>query len=111
MKSAIIPGYMPGFGNDFETEALPGALPYGQNSPQKCAYGLYAEQLSGSPFTAPRGTNERSWLYRMQPSVAHVGTFTPTSFPYWKTAPCIEAYTVPIRSLTWAPRFSQVSEP
>ena len=51
MKSAIIPGYMPGFGNDFETEALPGALPCGQNSPQKCAYGLYAEQLSGSPFT------------------------------------------------------------
>ena len=41
---------MPGFGNDFETEALEGALPQGQNSPQKCAYGLYAEQLSGSPF-------------------------------------------------------------
>ena len=54
---------MPGFGNDFETESLPGALPQGQNSPQNCAYGLYAEQLSGSPFTAPRGTNERSWLY------------------------------------------------
>jgi homogentisate 1,2-dioxygenase len=50
-------GYMPGFGNDFETEALPGALPVGQNSPQKTAYGLYAEQLSGSPFTAPRGSN------------------------------------------------------
>ena len=48
--------YMPGFGNDFETESLPGALPQGQNSPQKCNYGLYAEQLSGSPFTAPRGT-------------------------------------------------------
>ncbi len=63
--------YMPGFGNDFETEALPGALPQGQNSPQRCAYGLYAEQLSGSPFTAPRGTNERSWLYRMRPSVRH----------------------------------------
>ena len=43
--------YMPGFGNDFETEALPGALPQGMNSPQKCAYGLYAEQLSGTPFT------------------------------------------------------------
>jgi len=62
MKSAILTGYMPGFGNDFETEALPGALPHGQNSPQRCAYGLYAEQLSGSPFTAPRGINERSWL-------------------------------------------------
>ena len=47
-------GCMPGFGNDFETEALPGALPQGQNSPQRCAYGLYAEQLSGTPFTAPR---------------------------------------------------------
>ncbi|MES2906726.1 MAG: homogentisate 1,2-dioxygenase, partial [Pseudomonadota bacterium] len=58
--------YMPGFGNDFETEALPGALPQGQNSPQQCAYGLYAEQLSGSPFTAPRGHNERSWLYRIR---------------------------------------------
>ena len=66
MRSAIVSGYMPGFGNDFETEALPGALPHGQNSPQNCAYGLYAEQLSGSPFTAPRGTNERSWLYRMR---------------------------------------------
>ena len=62
---------MPGFGNDFETEALPGALPVGQNSPQRTAYGLYAEQLSGSPFTAPRGTNERSWLYRIRPSVQH----------------------------------------
>ncbi|MGZ0190470.1 MAG: homogentisate 1,2-dioxygenase, partial [Alphaproteobacteria bacterium] len=45
-------GYMPGFGNDFETEAMPGALPIGQNSPQRCPYGLYAEQLSGTPFTA-----------------------------------------------------------
>ena len=65
--------YMPGFGNDFETEALPGALPQGQNSPQRPAYGLYAEQLSGSPFTAPRGANERSWLYRIRPSVKHTG--------------------------------------
>ena len=49
------PGYMPGFGNDFETEALPGALPQGMNSPQKCDYGLYGEQLSGTAFTAERG--------------------------------------------------------
>ena len=42
-------GYMSGFGNGFETEALPGALPVGRNSPQKCPYGLYAEQLSGRP--------------------------------------------------------------
>jgi homogentisate 1,2-dioxygenase len=43
-------GYMPGFGNDFETEALPGSLPQGMNSPQKCEYGLYGEQLSGTAF-------------------------------------------------------------
>ena len=61
--------YMTGFGNDFQTEALPNALPEGRNSPQKCAYGLYAEQLSGSPFTAPRSIHQRSWLYRMRPSV------------------------------------------
>src|SRR4051794_14395150 len=53
-------GYMSGFGNTFETEALPGALPIGRNSPQKVNYGLYAEQLSGSPFTAPQATNQRS---------------------------------------------------
>ena len=52
-------------------DALPGALPQGQNSPQRCAYGLYAEQLSGSPFTAPRGQNERSWLYRIRPAAMH----------------------------------------
>src|SRR5262245_50653103 len=99
MKSAIIPGYMPGFGNDFETEALPGALPYGQNSPQKAAYGLYAEQLSGSPFTAPRGSNERSWLYRIQPSVKHSGAFKPIQLPYWETAPFFRENSLPIGQL------------
>src|SRR6201990_246000 len=68
-------GYMSGFGNSFETEALPGALPVGRNSPQKVAYGLYAEQLSGSPFTAPQATNQRSWLYRIRPTVKHTGRF------------------------------------
>ena len=68
--------YQSGFGNTFESEALPGALPVGRNSPQRCAYGLYAEQLSGSPFTAPRVSNERSWLYRIRPTVAHWGRFT-----------------------------------
>ena len=65
--------YMSGFGNGFETEALPGALPIGRNSPQKCAYGLYAEQLSGSAFTAPRHENRRSWLYRLRPSAGNAG--------------------------------------
>jgi homogentisate 1,2-dioxygenase len=103
MQSAILQGYMPGFGNDFETEALPGALPSGQNSPQRCAYGLYAEQLSGSPFTAPRGINERSWLYRMRPSVRHTGHFARTSFPFWKTAPCLDDHDLPIGQLRWGP--------
>ncbi|HIL21218.1 MAG TPA: homogentisate 1,2-dioxygenase [Candidatus Thioglobus sp.] len=61
-------GYQSGFGNHFETEALAGALPVGRNSPQKCAHGLYAEQFSGSAFTAPRENNRRSWLYRIRPS-------------------------------------------
>jgi homogentisate 1,2-dioxygenase len=64
-------GYQSGFGNEFSTEALPGALPQGQNSPQRCPYGLYAEQFSGTAFTAPRHANRRSWLYRIRPAVTH----------------------------------------
>eukprot|EP00794_Sanderia_malayensis_P000023 gene23-613_t len=63
--------YLSGFGNEFASEALPDALPKGQNSPQKCPYGLYAEQLSGTAFTVPRSANRRSWLYRIRPSVVH----------------------------------------
>src|SRR5215472_15876333 len=63
--------YQFGFGNEFATEALEGALPVGQNSPQRAAYGLYAEQLSGTAFTAPRGANRRSWLYRIRPAAVH----------------------------------------
>src|SRR3954469_12364758 len=63
--------YMTGFGGHFESEAVDGALPKGRNSPQRPAYGLYAEQLSGSPFTAPRQENRRSWLYRMRPTADH----------------------------------------
>jgi homogentisate 1,2-dioxygenase len=61
--------YQSGFGNHFSTESVPGALPPDQNSPQKSARGLYAEQLSGSAFTAPRANNLSSWLYRIRPSV------------------------------------------
>lgn len=95
--------YMSGFGNDFETECLPGVLPQGQNSPQKCAYGLYAEQLSGSPFTAPRGTNERSWLYRIRPSVRHNGRFETFDLPHWKTAPCLNDHSLALGQLRWDP--------
>lgn len=63
--------YQTGFGNHFATEAVPGALPVGRNSPQRPAFGLYAEQLSGTAFTAPRAENRRSWLYRLRPSAAH----------------------------------------
>src|ERR1700761_8004244 len=63
--------YMTGFGNDFATEAVAGALPPGQNSPKQAPLGLYAEQLSGTPFTAPRAANRRSWLYRIRPSAMH----------------------------------------
>lgn len=96
-------GYMPGFGNDFETEALPGALPQGQNSPQKCNYGLYAEQLSGTAFTAPRGQNERTWCYRIRPSVRHTGDFTAIAVPYWKTAPNILPEIISLGQYRWDP--------
>jgi homogentisate 1,2-dioxygenase len=95
--------YMPGFGNDFETETLPGSLPQGQNSPQRCAYGLYAEQLSGSPFTAPRGSNERSWLYRIRPSVRHTGRFRRIENRYWKSAPDTDEHDLPLGQLRWNP--------
>ena len=73
-------GYMSGFGNHFATEAVPGTLPEGRNSPQKVAHGLYAEQLSGTAFTAPRSENRRSWLYRIRPAAMH-GTFAPFDQP------------------------------
>ena len=79
--------YLRGFDNEFSTEAVAGALPQGQNSPQQCAYGLYAEQLSGSAFTAPRARNKRSWLYRIRPSVRHGSCFARVPMPLWKTAP------------------------
>jgi homogentisate 1,2-dioxygenase len=63
--------YLSGFGNEFATEAVAGALPEGRNSPQRVAHGLYAEQLSGTAFTAPRHANQRSWLYRIRPAAMH----------------------------------------
>lgn len=94
-------GYMPGFGNDFETEALPGALPQGQNSPQKCNYGLYAEQLSGTAFTQPKP--ERAWCYRIRPSVRHTARFTKIDLPYWKTAPNVLPDVISLGQYRWDP--------
>ena len=63
--------YQIGFGNDFASEALPGALPIGQSNPQKPPFGLYTEEINGTPFTAPRGASRRSWTYRIRPSAVH----------------------------------------
>ncbi|OYW25940.1 MAG: homogentisate 1,2-dioxygenase [Caulobacter sp. 12-67-6] len=78
--------YQSGFGNHFATEAVPGALPVGQNSPQQVPFGLYAEQLSGTAFTAPRHENRRSWLYRLRPSAGH-GRYEPYAQPTLASGP------------------------
>ncbi|WIV52295.1 homogentisate 1,2-dioxygenase [Marivivens sp. LCG002] len=95
------PGYMPGFGNDFETEALPGALPQGMNSPQKCNYGLYGEQLSGTAFTA--NPPERTWTYRIRPSVKHSARYTKIDVPYWKSAPNVDPDVTSLGQYRWDP--------
>lgn len=102
-RTALVPGYMSGFGNSFETEALPGTLPVGMNSPQKVNYGLYAEQLSGSPFTAPQATNQRSWLYRIRPTVKHSGRYRRVERGHIRTAPCREEASLPLGQLRWSP--------
>ncbi len=71
MATIVSNGYQSGFGNEFASEAIAGTLPAGQNSPQRVAHGLYAEQLSGTAFTAPRHANRRSWLYRIRPAAVH----------------------------------------
>jgi homogentisate 1,2-dioxygenase len=93
--------YQSGFGNEFSTEALPGALPQGQNAPQKVRYGLYTEQISGTPFTAPRGVNRRSWLYRIRPSVAH-RPFQPMGIGLLRSSPFDEV-PAPPNQLRWQP--------
>ena len=95
--------YMPGFGNDFETESLEGALPEGQNSPQRCNYGLYGEQLSGTAFTAPQAQNERTWCYRIRPSVKHANRYEKIQNPYWISAPNIDQDIVSLGQYRWDP--------
>ncbi|RYG63460.1 homogentisate 1,2-dioxygenase, partial [archaeon] len=92
--------YHSGFGNLVCSEALPGALPVGQNSPQICPYGLYAEQLSGSAFTAPRHKNLKTWLYRIRPSVLH------EKMARMEQQPFLQAYAdleVDPNQLRWSP--------
>jgi homogentisate 1,2-dioxygenase len=93
--------YQSGFASEFATEALPGALPQGQNSPQRVPYGLYAEQFSGTAFTAPRHANRRSWLYRLRPAAVH-GPFQPHDPGLLRSAPFDEAATPP-NQLRWDP--------
>ena len=93
--------YQSGFGNQFASEAVAGALPVGRNSPQRPAHGLYAEQLSGTAFTAPRADNRRVWLYRRQPSVV-VGGYEALAQPLLKTG-AQEGQAVPPNPLRWQP--------
>ncbi len=86
--------YLNGFGNEHETEALPGALPVGQFSPQVCPYKLYAEQFSSTAFTAARHENRRSWTYRLRPSIA-MGQFKPVDGGLIRSAPITEAHCPP----------------
>jgi len=91
--------YQSGFANEFASEAIEGALPSGRNSPQRPAFGLYAEQLSGTSFTAQRASNRRSWLYRIHPSVIH-GVFQSRKVLYWRTSPFDEVAASP-NPLRW----------
>ncbi len=107
--------YLTGFGNDFATEAVEGALPVGQNSPQKAPLGLYAEQFSGTAFTTPRAHNRRTWTYRIRPSVLHKpfrligrsdalpnGRATDTRTRLFRSSPFDEVVTTP-NQLRWDP--------
>jgi homogentisate 1,2-dioxygenase len=94
--------YLSGFGNEQASEAVPGALPEGRNSPQRPALGLYAEQISGTPFTAPRAANRRTWLYRIRPSAVH-GPYRRIDDRQLRSAPFTEVEAPPNR-LRWNPQ-------
>jgi homogentisate 1,2-dioxygenase len=100
--------YQSGWGNHFASEAVPGALPVGQNSPQRAPHGLYAELLSGTAFTAPRHDNRRTWLYRRQPSVV-CGAYQPLPHAGWKTG-AKDGLAVLPDPLRWLP-FPEPAEP
>jgi homogentisate 1,2-dioxygenase len=93
--------YQTGFQNEFATESIPGALPVGQNAPQKAPLGLYAEQLSGTAFTMPRAANRRSWLYRIRPAVMH-RPFEPVAAGLVRGTPFDEVAPSP-NQLRWDP--------
>jgi homogentisate 1,2-dioxygenase len=102
-KTAAAPvrAYLSGFGNEHASEGVPGALPQGRNSPQRPPLGLYAEQISGTPFTAPRAQNRRTWLYRIRPSAMHP-PFRRIDNRLLRSAPLSEVEAPPNR-LRWNP--------
>lgn len=93
--------YQSGFGNEFATEAVVGALPQGRNSPQQAPHGLYAELISGTAFTAPRADNRRTWMYRRQPSVV-TGKYQVYKQDFWTTGAAQGVKTSP-EPLRWKP--------
>lgn len=95
------PNYLSGFQNHFATEAVPGVLPQGMNSPQRLPHGLYAEQLSGTAFTSVRAENRRSWLYRRSPSVNENAYMPWSGSTQWRTAPLTNGRVMP-HQLRWA---------
>jgi homogentisate 1,2-dioxygenase len=93
--------YQGGFGNEYASEAVAGALPQGRNSPQRAPFNLYPELISGTAFTAPRRENRRSWLYRRQPSVV-AGRYQAYQQPHWTTGAGREI-ALPPEPMRWAP--------
>ena len=93
--------YQIGFGNDFATEALAGALPIGQSNPRKTPFGLYTEEINGTPFTAPRAQSRRTWTYRIRPSAVHK-PFKPIDAGHLRSAPFNEAPPTP-NQMRWRP--------
>ncbi len=101
MTTTSAPAYSAGFGNEHSSEAVPGALPVGRNSPQRAPLGLYAEQHSATAFTEPRARNRRSWVYRIRPSAAHP-PFRPIAEGRLRSAPVLDGVADPNR-LRWDP--------
>src|SRR5579863_9037903 len=99
--SPVALNYQSGFGNEFATEAVAGALPEGQNAPQLHPLGLYTEQFSGTPFTAPRAVNRRTWTYRIRPSVTH-RPYEEAPLGLMRSGPFNETPTTP-NQLRWDP--------
>lgn len=93
--------YQSGFGNEFASESVAGALPVGQNSPQRAPHGLYGEVISGTAFTAPRAENQRTWLYKIRPSAMHA-PFKRIDNRLLRSGPFTEIETPPNR-LRWDP--------